>query len=126
MHRVQEGPASQSYGIQVAKLAGIPENVIKQARVKLKELEASSVAAKNSEKTIESNNQAETRPLPVDTQVMANGSVEHSPTPKQEPAQADLFATDLHPVVDAITSLDLDNMTPKQALDWLFECKKRV
>ena len=39
MHEVQEGAASQSYGLQVAKLAGIPLQVITQARTKLQQLE---------------------------------------------------------------------------------------
>ena len=43
MHLVREGPASQSYGVQVAKLAGLPAKVLGEARAKLKELEASHV-----------------------------------------------------------------------------------
>ncbi|MCM2680421.1 DNA mismatch repair protein MutS [Echinimonas agarilytica] len=39
MHAVQEGPASKSYGIQVAQLAGVPAAVLKRAKHKLKELE---------------------------------------------------------------------------------------
>jgi len=39
MHQVKPGAASQSYGLQVARLAGLPENIIKQARLKLEELE---------------------------------------------------------------------------------------
>ncbi len=39
MHQVKPGPASQSYGIQVAQLAGVPQAVIKTAKEKLKELE---------------------------------------------------------------------------------------
>lgn len=39
LHAVKEGPASQSYGLQVAQLAGIPQTVIKKARKKLYELE---------------------------------------------------------------------------------------
>ena len=39
MHKVRQGPASQSYGIHVAKLAGIPYEVIQQAKVKLLSLE---------------------------------------------------------------------------------------
>ncbi|MBR9867489.1 MAG: DNA mismatch repair protein MutS [Oceanospirillales bacterium] len=39
MHEVQEGPASQSYGLQVAQLAGVPDNVIRRARQKLIQLE---------------------------------------------------------------------------------------
>ncbi|MEE4639188.1 MAG: DNA mismatch repair protein MutS, partial [Wenzhouxiangella sp.] len=39
LHSVREGPASQSYGIQVAKLAGVPKPVIAQARKHLNRLE---------------------------------------------------------------------------------------
>ena len=35
LHKVQHGPASQSHGLQVAKLAGVPANVIKEAQKRL-------------------------------------------------------------------------------------------
>ncbi len=40
LHSVKPGPASQSYGLQVAELAGVPQEVIKQAKLKLSELES--------------------------------------------------------------------------------------
>jgi DNA mismatch repair protein MutS len=43
LHSVKEGPANQSYGLQVARLAGVPREVIEQAREKLVELESQSV-----------------------------------------------------------------------------------
>lgn len=39
LHKVEKGPANKSYGLQVAKLAGVPEEVLKQATIKLRELE---------------------------------------------------------------------------------------
>jgi len=45
MHSVQEGAASKSYGLAVAALAGVPRDVIKRARQKLKELETLSTSA---------------------------------------------------------------------------------
>ncbi|WP_320825329.1 DNA mismatch repair protein MutS [Reinekea sp.] len=99
LHRVQPGPASQSYGIQVARLAGVPEQVIQHARGKLAELEALNISATG----------------PLTTGLIA-----------AKPAQADLFARAQHPIVDALTSLDLDNMSAKQALDWLYSSKKRI
>ncbi len=45
LHRVKEGAASQSYGIQVAQLAGVPRAVIQLAKKKLKQLEQQSVPA---------------------------------------------------------------------------------
>jgi DNA mismatch repair protein MutS len=41
LHAVREGPANQSYGLQVATLAGVPKTVIQKARQRLRELEAS-------------------------------------------------------------------------------------
>src|SRR6185437_14363710 len=43
LHAVEEGPASQSYGLQVAALAGVPKPVIRQARKYLQMLEDASV-----------------------------------------------------------------------------------
>ena len=43
LHAVNEGPASQSYGLQVAQLAGIPRTVIDHAKHKLSELEQHSI-----------------------------------------------------------------------------------
>ncbi len=40
MHSVQDGAASKSYGLAVAALAGVPKEVIKRARQKLRELES--------------------------------------------------------------------------------------
>jgi DNA mismatch repair protein MutS len=39
LHSVKDGPANQSYGLQVASLAGVPQSVIEQARIKLRHLE---------------------------------------------------------------------------------------
>ncbi|WP_372860688.1 DNA mismatch repair protein MutS [Spongiibacter sp.] len=44
LHRLEEGPANRSYGLQVAKLAGMPDKVIHAARNKLNELEQQSIA----------------------------------------------------------------------------------
>jgi DNA mismatch repair ATPase MutS len=44
MHRVREGAANRSYGLQVAALAGIPPNVVQRARVRLEELERQPLA----------------------------------------------------------------------------------
>jgi DNA mismatch repair protein MutS len=44
LHTIQEGPANRSYGLQVAKLAGIPAAVINAAKRKLTELESGAIA----------------------------------------------------------------------------------
>ncbi|MCB1853916.1 MAG: DNA mismatch repair protein MutS [Halieaceae bacterium] len=94
LHNIQEGPANRSFGLQVAKLAGIPAAVLDAARDKLRELE-----------------QGAHQP-----QVPA--------VPGTAPAQVDLFSeAPPHPVVDALEELQPDELTPRQALDLLYRMK---
>ncbi len=96
LHNIHEGPASQSYGLQVAKLAGIPDEVLRAAQEKLKELEL-----------------ADTSTMPT-----ASGA---------PPPQADLFnMAEPHPVVKLLESLDLDDLSPRQALQKLYELKAQL
>ena len=100
LHSVEEGPASQSYGIQVARLAGVPAAVLAAAQRKLEELEEFS----------------ERDPL--------QGDLFHQPpaitatrieTPVTPPAQAALWTR--------MTALQPDDLTPKMALAILYELK---
>ena len=107
LHRVQPGPANQSYGIEVASLAGIPASVVRDARRTLLELESQ--------------------------------SVQHSPMQAEGSNQTDFFdsndasATDLiaeaattqqrTPVDALLDDLDPDSLTPRQALDALYQLK---
>ncbi len=90
MHRVKPGPANQSYGLQVAKLAGIPPQAIELARQKLLLLEQQS---KHSAPQIDLFSEP-VNPLPVES-----------------------------PLVDALSDLEIDNLTPRQALDTLYHLK---
>ena len=67
LHAVEEGPASQSYGLQVAALAGVPKAVIRQAGKYLQLLEESSVSRGNQNdlfsKTLEKEPEPESDPL---------------------------------------------------------------
>ncbi len=85
LHRVQEGPASRSYGLQVAALAGVPAVVIQQARQRLRLLERQMLR----------------RELPV--------RAERKP-------QLSLFGEAVHPAVTMLAGLDLELLTPGQAL----------
>ncbi|MFO4662893.1 DNA mismatch repair protein MutS [Vibrio cholerae] len=95
MHAVQEGAASKSYGLAVAGLAGVPKPVIKNARAKLQQLE------------LLSSQPAETRkPSRVD---IAN-QLSLIPEPSV--------------VEQALAGIDPDQLTPRQALDMLYQLKK--
>ncbi len=103
MHEVQEGPASQSYGLQVAQLAGIPDRVIRNARDKLVILEQ------------DSRSPAETMPRnpePASAQI------------SEAPMQADLFVSQPSAVERQLKQMDLDELTPRQALEQLYALKE--
>ncbi|MEI7003044.1 DNA mismatch repair protein MutS [Pectobacterium parmentieri] len=94
MHSVQDGAASKSYGLAVAALAGVPKDVIKRARQKLKELETLSNNASSSH---------------IDGAQLAL-----------------LNADEPSPAMEALEAIDPDALTPRQALDWLYQLKKML
>lgn len=113
LHQVQEGPANQSYGIQVAKLAGVPSAVLEHARQELALLESNSnefMSASLAPPVAEENSQ----PIPSAKKPTANRS--GSP-------QTDMFSNQPSSLEAALDELNPDNMTPKQALDKLYELK---
>jgi DNA mismatch repair protein MutS len=94
LHNIQEGPANRSFGLQVAKLAGIPAPVLVAARTKLAELE------RGEHQPVAS--AADTRP----------------------PAQVDLFnSPGPSPAMTALEALDVDGLTPREALQKLYDLK---
>ncbi len=101
MHRVEEGPASQSYGLQVAQLAGVPQGVIARAREKLAQLEQQEVDQGS-------------RPASADGGAAA------------APLQNDLFASTPHPLVEELGGLSLDELTPRQALELLYRWRETL
>ena len=92
LHSVRPGPANQSYGLQVASLAGVPGDVIRRARRYLKALESQRAVQANSPQT------------------QLDFSVE-------EPAPNDA-------VREAVAALDPDSLSPREALDALYQLKK--
>jgi len=94
LYSVKPGPANQSYGLQVAKLAGIPLRVIEAARSKLQELE----------------NQTSRQEDAATSQMSLFAGAAPSPTP---PAA----------VERAVRNLDPDRLSPREALDLLYELR---
>ncbi len=92
LHTVKDGPANQSYGLQVASLAGVPRAVIDAARGKLEELER----------------ETRRRGDPADQLQLFPA------TPEPGPAETRLL------------ELEPDDITPRQALDLLYELKRLV
>ncbi len=105
LHKVQQGPASQSHGLQVAKLAGIPANVIKEAQNRLKILE------KQSHQSVQKSVQHDLFSEPVvETEVIERIVEVEKPLP----------------ALEALRQLDVDNLTPRQALEQLYALKEQL
>ncbi|WP_066963465.1 DNA mismatch repair protein MutS [Microbulbifer sp. Q7] len=116
LHRIQEGPASKSYGLQVAKLAGIPQPVLDEAKARLAALEAGHT-------TRDSGPGAPPAASPATVPVSAPVTAPVKPA-SAAPAQVDLFGSAPHPAVEALESLDPDDLTPRQALEQLYALRK--
>jgi DNA mismatch repair protein MutS len=113
LHSIKTGPANQSYGLQVAQLAGIPKLVIERAQEKLKQLETEAIAKGNNE----GKNPAKSKSL-RNSPSYASGAVEQS-------QQNELFTTINHPIVDYLERLNPDEITAKEALKILYELKQK-
>ena len=94
LHAVKDGPASQSYGLQVAALAGVPRSVIDQAKAKLQQLENNAYLDQQAETGVK---------------------------------QLDLFASkECHPAMSLLDDCNPDELSPKQALAWVYRLKGMV
>ncbi|HEU4648203.1 MAG TPA: DNA mismatch repair protein MutS, partial [Gemmatimonadales bacterium] len=98
LHRLEAGGTDRSYGIHVGQLAGLPTAVVRRAREILGTLEG------------------EHRMVPG------------SPPPPADPGQLTLFGSDPvpHPVVEALKALDVNALTPLEALVQLAELQRRL
>ena len=114
LHQVVAGSADRSYGVHVAKLAGLPEQVVERAEALLSALEhqafEKATTAKNNGRTQSDSTSALSLPLfaPLDT----------PPPPPKAEAKSE--------VESQINDLDIDSLTPKQALDMLYQLKSKL
>jgi len=105
MRKVRPGTADKSYGIHVAELAGLPREVIARANDILRNLEKNELSP--------------------------DGIVNTAKKPtKQKRIEPNVVQTmlvfDDHPVIDELKALDLDSLTPLQALNLLSELKEKA
>jgi len=108
LHAVQDGPASQSYGLQVAQLAGVPQPVIRAARKHLAWLEQQSADATPTPQ-LDLFAAPAAPPDEEEAEPLGAAGTVHSP--------ADAAA------LDALADLDPDSLTPRDALDALYRLK---
>lgn len=111
LRKIVRGGADKSYGIQVAKLAGVPEPVIARAKVLVEELSAADITVRAKEIAAASagNSPAVTRPDEVDLNQMS------------------LFDTVKEDdILEELKSLDLGSMTPIDALNTLYRMQTKL
>ncbi len=101
LHEVVAGAADRSYGIQVAKLAGLPQSVIERAKVVLAKLEQ------------------EDRAAPKGFEDLPLFAAPYRPPIEPEPATPDLITA-------AITALNPDDMSPREAMEALYRLKEQL
>ena len=106
LHKVQEGPASKSYGLQVAKLAGIPTSVLRQAQEQLHLLEQGEHPHQPAKAT-------------HDTQEQSSATAQAG-----APLQGGLFDAMPDPTVEALKKINPDNLSPREALEQLYRLKE--
>jgi DNA mismatch repair protein MutS len=99
LRKVEPGPADRSYGIEVAKLAGLPNEVVERAWEVLAEHE-------NAERRLTAQLASEMQPRP--------------------PAQLTIFTPLSQPVLERLREVDLNRLTPLEALNLLAELKKEI
>ncbi|MCD6097689.1 DNA mismatch repair protein MutS [bacterium] len=100
-HKIMEGGCDDSYGIEVARLAGLPEETIGRAREILEALE--------------------TGKSPISSKAIFKKSKKE----KYGGYQISLFEPEYHPLIQALRELDIDNITPIQALEILSHWKEK-
>ncbi len=103
LHKIVTGPADKSYGIHVARLAGVPGEVIERAKELLAQLENESLDTSGSPKL-----------------------AQRGKKQRRGDLQLTLFAPVEHPVMDELRNLNLDEMTPLAALKWLEERRTKL
>ena len=112
LRKIIRGGADESYGIQVARLAGVPDSVIDRAKEISSWLEETDVTDK-------------AKNLQVRTSAKKKEVVREAVPAEKQMSLFDIYPAD-HPVLKELAGLDVSNMTPIQALNTLYELQKRL
>ncbi|MBU1626284.1 DNA mismatch repair protein MutS, partial [bacterium] len=105
LYKVIDGSVDRSYGVEVARLAGLPDEVIRRAREVLADLENKD-------------------------QKLVAGNIQKKKTKQKTPEpivrQLTLFSDMKDPIIKHLSELDINNMTPLQALEEIIKIKDRI
>ena len=117
LHKIQEGGGDQSYGIEVARLAGLPHWVLKRAHEILADLLGRDIA-KNAENI-------KAKAVDLSEEQMSLFAAEDTEEPKKVP-QEHKRNTKEEKVLKDLRGLDLNHMTPLQALQKIYEWQSTI
>lgn len=127
LHKMEQGPADKSYGIHVAKLAGMPQDLLERASVILEELE------KDDQEVEKNDNSTDALPSTQDKDSDLNEypeELEEVAKPRVEEQMA-LFESEKEPslkeqVASQLAQLNLMDMTPMEVMNQLYKWQKKL
>jgi DNA mismatch repair protein MutS len=141
MYKVKPGGTNRSYGIQVARLAGLPQTVIERAKTILAKIEAENVIGMNKNRSVAPKEEP-TQGHATDSDLLLNEPDEQSDSQEEigeipndklntgliKQRQLRFFTTGItpSPILDELKDLDIKNITPVQALNKLYELQKKA
>lgn len=99
LRRIVKGGADESFGIEVAKLAGVPDTVVKRAKVILKELEAN--------------------------KINIEFKAENAVLDEEEDIQYNFSANGKNEIIEILKTVDVNTLTPIEAMQTLYDLKKK-
>ena len=111
LRKIIKGGADKSYGIQVAKLAGLPETVIERAKEIVNELIANDITEV-------------VRNISIDTTTKKNKKVHLDEVDLSQMSLFDTISDD--DIIDELRNVDIGNLTPLEALNKLYELQNKV
>ena len=100
LRRIVKGGADESFGIEVAKLAGVPDSVVKRAKVILKELEQNK----------------------IDIQFKAEDAVVEE---EENDIQFNFSINGKNEIIEILKTIDVNTLTPIEAMQTLYDLKKK-
>jgi DNA mismatch repair protein MutS len=128
IRKIEAGSADKSYGIQVGKLAGLPEEVVERSKEILFYLEEEKISEEALTRKLKKKDiSSSLKPLPLFKEFEEKDSTQKLSSKKVSKGQYNHSATvSKHPVLEEIKTLKIDEMTPLEALNKLHLLKAKI
>ena len=129
LYKVNAGGTNRSYGIQVARLAGLPREVIDRAKTILAKIESENLVGLNNKQSLAKVKSSEEATKSKELMPLATGNILTNTSDKQNKLQKLKFFTsdqETSPILNELKEIDIKNLTPIQALNKLYELQKKV